>query len=100
MQEVPSRYTINSKYSIPTEQVLIFSLLLNKVYSSWKTQITSPIVDALLNHGSLYYLIVIAMFAFTVVSATTNVLFWPIMDSKWVSPLPPNIYLLPLSELI
>jgi len=70
---------------MPTKQVLIFSLLLNKVYLIWKSRITSPIVDALLNHGSLYYLTVISMFVFTIVSATTNVLFWPIMDSEYVS---------------
>lgn len=67
------------------KQVVIFSFLLKKVYTSWKSQITPPIVDALFNHGCSYYLIVISMFVFTIVSATTNVLFWPIMDSECVS---------------
>lgn len=83
--EVPLRHTLNHRRSMPTKQVLIFSFLLKKIYTSWKAQITSPIVDALLNHGSLYYLTVISMLIFTVVSATTNVLFWPIMDSECVS---------------
>jgi alkylated DNA repair dioxygenase AlkB len=67
------------------KQVVVFSLLLNKIYISWKTELTSPIVDALLRHGSLYYLTVISMLVFTVVSATMNTLFWPIMDSECAS---------------
>jgi len=65
-------------------ETVLLTMIISKVYRSWKHVGPMPIVQALVMDGATYYVIFILTFSLEIVANTSDILYYPIVDTNLV----------------